>query len=64
MKKVTLAWIEQHIEFSSEMEYSVFLQQIKDSGKKYRVRREEKLPDGRYQIVIRRQYNNNAFPAV
>lgn len=63
MKKVLLAWIEQYIEFDSEMEYSVFLQQIKTTGKKYKICQEEKMPDGKYRVNIRRQYNNNEFPA-
>ena len=30
MKKIISAWIEQHLEFDSEMEYAVFYQDLKN----------------------------------
>lgn len=38
MKKIISAWIEQFIEFDSEMEFAVFEQKLKDSKKGYRMR--------------------------
>ena len=37
MKRIISAWIEQFIEFDSEMEYAVFEQDLKNSNKKYRI---------------------------
>lgn len=62
MKKIILAWIEQIIEFDSEMEYVAFQHGLKNSKKKSKVLEEKKLADGKYSVHIRRQYNNNAFP--
>ena len=59
MKKIISAWIEQFIEFDSEM---VFEQKLKDSKKGYRIIQAQKCSDGKYKIHIMRQYNNNSFP--
>lgn len=62
MKKILSAWIEQFIEFDSEMEFAVFEQKLKDSKKGYRIIHAQKCSDGKYKIHIIRQYNNNQFP--
>lgn len=62
MKRIISAWIEQFIEFDSEMEYAVFEQDLKNSNKKYRIISKYKLPDGKYRIHLKRQYNKNIFP--
>lgn len=62
MKKVISAWIEQHLEFDSEMEFAVFQQQLKEGKKKYRIVATKKLPDGKYRVHLIKQYNNNTFP--
>lgn len=62
MKKIISAWVEQFIEFDSEMEFVVFEQKLKDSKKAYRIVSAQKSADGKYQIHILRQYNNNVFP--
>lgn len=62
MKKILSAWIEQFIEFDSEMEFAVFEQKLKDNRKGYRIIHAQKCSDGKYKIHIIRQYNNNQFP--
>lgn len=62
MKRIISAWIEQFIEFDSEMEYAIFEQDLKNSNKKYRIISKDKLPDGKYRIHLKRQYNKNIFP--
>lgn len=62
MKKVISAWIEQFIEFDSEMEYLVFHHELKNGKKKYKIVSDEKLTDGKFKVHVIRQYNNNAFP--
>lgn len=62
MKKVISAWIEQYLEFDSEMEYAVFQQDLSIGKKKYRILETEKLENGRFRAHLMRQYNNNKFP--
>ena len=62
MKKIILAWIEQHLEFDSEMEYAVFYQDLKDGKRKFRIISTEKLSDGKFKVHLMKQYNNNNFP--
>lgn len=62
MKKILSAWIEQFIEFSSEMEWVAFHHDLKNGRKAYEVMSEEKHSDGSMLIHLRRQYNNNKFP--
>lgn len=62
MKKIISAWIEQHLEFDSEMEYAVFYQDLKNGKRKFRVISTEKLPDGKIKVHLMKQYNNNNFP--
>lgn len=62
MKKVISAWIEQFIEFDSEMEWVTFQHDLKNCRKKSRILEEKKLPDGKYRVHLMRQYNNNVFP--
>ena len=44
------------------MEYAVFEQDLKNGNKKYRIISKDKLPDGKYRIHLKRQYNKNIFP--
>lgn len=62
MKKIISAWIEQIVEFESEMEYAAFQHDLKAGKKLYRILEEEKLPNGKYKVHLMKQYNNNRFP--
>lgn len=62
MKRVILAWIEQKIEFDSEMEYAAFEHDLATGRKKYRIIDTEKHKDGKFRVHLIRQYNNNEFP--
>lgn len=62
MKKIVYAWIEQVLEFDSEMEYLVFQHDLENSGKKYEIVSHKKLKNGKCQVHVMKQYNNNKFP--
>lgn len=62
MKRIISAWIEQILEFESEMEYAAFQHDLKNGKKQYKILSEEKKTNGRYRIHLRKQYNNNQFP--
>lgn len=62
MKKIISAWIEQFIEFDSEMEWTVFQHELGKGRKKFKILEETKLQDGKVKIHLMRQYNNNEFP--
>ena len=64
MKKILTAWIEQKIQFDSEMEWVAFHHDLKTGKKAYEVLSETKEPDGSMVVHLRRQYNNNSFPKV
>lgn len=62
MKKILEAWIEQKIQFDSEMEWLAFYHDLKNGKKAHEVMREEKRSDGSVVVHLLRQYNNNKFP--
>ena len=62
MKKILEAWIEQKIQFDSEMEWLTFYHDLKNGKKAYEVLSEEKQIDGSVIVHIKKQYNNNKFP--
>lgn len=62
MKRVISAWIEQHVEFDSEMEYATFEHDLSLGKKKYKILDTKKQKDGKFQVHLIRQYNNNNFP--
>lgn len=61
MKKILEAWIEQKIQFDSEMEWMTFYHDLKNGKKAYEVISEEKRSDGSVVVHLLRQYNNNKF---
>lgn len=61
MKKILEAWIEQKLQFPSEMEWIAFYHDLKNGRKAYEVLKEEKCSDGSVLIQLRKQYNNNKF---
>ena len=62
MKKILEAWIEQKLQFSSEMEWIAFYHDLKNGRKAYEVLKEEKCSDDSVLVQLRKQYNNNNFP--
>lgn len=62
MKKILEAWIEQKLQFSSEMEWIAFYYDLKNGRKAYEILKEEKCSDGSVLVQLRKQYNNNKFP--
>lgn len=63
MKKIIAAWIEQVLEFDSKLEYLAYLEGLKNGKRqKFKVMSSVQLESGAVRIVIRKQYNNNAFP--
>ena len=61
MKKILEAWIEQKLQFSSEMEWIAFYHDLKNGRKAYEILKEEKCSDGSVLVHLRKQYNNNKF---
>lgn len=61
MKKILEAWIEQKIQFDSEMEWLTFYHDLKNGKKAYEVISEEKRSDGSVVVHLLRQYNSNKF---
>lgn len=62
MKKIVAAWIEQILEFDSKLEYVTYVEGLKQKKQKFKEMRYEQLKSGIVRIVIRKRYNNNAFP--
>ena len=62
MKRVITAWIEQVIEFDSELEYAAFYYDLENCGKRFRILQEKKLKSGKFRVHLMRQYNSNDFP--
>ena len=62
MYKVKLAWIEQIIEFETEVDLATYKEKL-ESGRPqiYRIV-EESRENGKILLHIRKQYNNNNFP--
>lgn len=62
MKKIVAAWIEQILEFDSELEYMAYMENLEQKGQRFKVLNHEQLESGIVRIDIRKQYNNNALP--
>lgn len=64
MKKLIYAWIEQIIDFDSEIEFKQYLEKL-DAGKdkgRYQILSKEALLKNGVRVHIRKSYNKNAFP--
>lgn len=61
MKRVLIAWIEQIIEFDSEGEWEAFHRELENGDKLFHIIDHGNF-DGKYRVLLRRQYNNNSFP--
>lgn len=62
MKKIVKAWIQQIIEFDSEEEYDKYADEISKKGKLWDASLLIDEKTGKVTTIIRKQYNNNAFP--
>lgn len=62
MKKITVAWIEQILEFDSKLEYLAYIGELEQSGKKFKELDYHQDGSGKVTMKVRKQYNNNAFP--
>lgn len=62
MKKIVKAWIQQIIEFDSEEEYDKYADEISKKGKLWDASLLIDEKTGKVTAIIRKQYNNNAFP--
>lgn len=62
MKTIIAAWIEQILEFDSKLEYMAYVEGLRQKGQKFMELSYEQSESGIVRIVIRKQYNNNAFP--
>lgn len=61
MKKVIAAAIYQVIEFDDEKEFENYISKLKQNNQEFILEEKTKLPDGKVQIKIMKQYNNNKF---
>lgn len=59
MKKILEAWVEQKLQFDSQLECELYLRNLKVS---YMILNRTLEPDGKYTIGIRKQYNNTPLP--
>lgn len=62
VKKIVKAWIQQIIEFDSEEEYNKYADEISKNGKKWDASLVIDEKTGKVTAIVRKQYNNNAFP--
>lgn len=62
MKTIVAAWIEQILEFPSKLEYTAYMEDLKQKKQKFKEVHYEQSESGVVRIQIRKQYNNNAFP--
>ena len=62
MKKIIAAWIEQILEFDSNMEYLTFIVDLKKKDSTFQVINETQDKSGKVRIRIIKQYNKNEFP--
>ena len=61
MKKVIAAAIYQVIEFDDEKEFEDYISKLEQNHQEFILEEKTKLPDGKVQIKIMKQYNNNKF---
>lgn len=62
LKKILLAWIEQQLQFDSKLESLTYIEELKKSGRKFRIVSNKQDASGKVTLQIKKQYNNNAFP--
>lgn len=60
-KIIKAAWIEQILQFDSQMELEVYIRNLQSKPANFNFTYEPGEP-GKVTIRIRKQYNNNAFP--
>jgi hypothetical protein len=61
MKKVVSACIYQVIQFDDKEEYENYILKLQKNKQKFIVESEKKLKNGKVEIKIMKQYNNNKF---
>ena len=62
MKKILYAWIEQILQFPTKADYDLFIRDLQNSRKKFKIIScSTDQPEG-ITAVIRKQYNENDFP--
>ena len=61
MKKVVSAAIYQIIQFDNEEEFQNYISKLQQNHQKYILVQKIKHPDGKVEIKIMKQYNNNKF---
>lgn len=62
VKKVVQAWIEQILLFDSKLEYLAFIETLNTKKQKYKICSTDQREDDKYEVHIKKQYNNNEFP--
>lgn len=62
MKKVLSAWIEQHLEFDSKLEYMTYISDLEQKKQKFKEIEHHQDDSGKVTLHIRKQYNKNVFP--
>lgn len=61
MKKVISAAIYQVIQFDNENEFEDYISKLKRNNQEFILEEKTKYPDGKVEIKIMKQYNNNKF---
>ncbi len=62
MYKVKLAWIEQILEFDSEVDLETYKEKLVSGRPQQYMIVEERCENEKILLHIRKQYNNNNFP--
>lgn len=61
VKKVISAAIYQIIQFDNEEEFEDYISKLKRNNQEFILEEKTKYPDGKVEIKIMKQYNNNKF---
>lgn len=61
VKKVISAAIYQVIQFDNENEFEDYISKLKRNNQEFILEEKTKYPDGKVEIKIMKQYNNNKF---
>lgn len=61
VKKVISAAIYQVIQFDNEEEFEDYISKLKRNNQEFILEEKTKYPDGKVEIKIMKQYNNNKF---
>lgn len=61
MKKVISAAIYQVIQFDDETEFEDYISKLQRNNQEFILEEKTKYPDGKVEIKIMKQYNNNKF---